>query len=145
MYILVNSIMCNCKERKLRERCGSWFVLTPEQCLEVVWEFMENTIVQRIRTAVLWVIQLSSMPKSVFTPILFACIGTAIPVKLRRFVCLDLGLCLLYCSEATLGGRLHFQGSVVLTFHFVQSPVGKPDAKWIKDAIWFVALFLHHE
>lgn len=106
MYILVNSIMCNCKERKLRERCGSWFVLTPEQCLEVVWEFMENTIVQRIRTAVLWVIQLSSMPKSVFTPILFACIGTAIPVKLRRFVCLDLGLCLLYCSEATLWWKI---------------------------------------
>lgn len=137
MYILVNSIMCNCKERKLRERCGSWFVLTPEQCLEVVWEFMENTIVQRIRTAVLWVIQLSSMPKSVFTPILFACIGTAIPVKLRRFVCLDLGLCLLYCSEATLWWKITFPRQCCADFSLCTVSCGETRCKMDEGCYYF--------
>lgn len=74
------------------------------------------------------------MPSNVLQPVQFACTGAAILVKLRRFVCLDLDLCFVVV-KLFLGGRLQFKGTAVLTFHFVQSPVGKANAKWMKDAI----------
>lgn len=75
--------------------------------LTLVYGFMEDKTVQEVALTVLWAEQSPFMPSNVLGPVHFACIGTAILVKLGLFVCLDQDLCY-EVTKVFLGGRLRF-------------------------------------
>lgn len=91
---------------------------------------------QGITLAVLRAIQLCFMPSNVLEAVQFACTGTAILVKLGRFVCLDLDLCSVEV-KLFLGGRLHFLRHCCACFSLCTVSCGESKCKMDEGCYYF--------